>query len=253
MTFATLVEAAENMGLTVNEGKTKVMASTTGNRARNIGQNMTIDDYNLEVVQTFTYLGSSVNNKNNMSEEIKRRIVLANKCYFELGKRLKRRQLSFKTKLMLYKTLILPVLTYGSETWTLSKADETLLLTFERKILRRIFGAVCDNGVWRRRYNFELYEKYKQVAKGRDVVTSIRIGRLRWAGHVNRADDNYPPKKIMVSEPVGARSRGRPRLRWKDGVEEDARKIGARNWKQESRNRQEWRKKLEKVGAHIGL
>jgi hypothetical protein len=58
----------------------------------------------------------------------------------------------------MYKVLVRPVLTYASETWTLSKIDERLLSVFERRILRCIFGTVQKNGVWRKRYNYELYE-----------------------------------------------------------------------------------------------
>jgi hypothetical protein len=74
-----------------------------------------------------------------------------------------------KTKVMLYKTLILTLLTYGSETWTPSKNLENALSTFERKILRRIYGPVQDNGQWRIRYNKELYELYGEP----DTVTCI--------------------------------------------------------------------------------
>jgi hypothetical protein len=55
-----------------------------------------------------------------------------------------------------------PVVTYGSETWTLTKADERSLGIFERKILRCIFGAVQENDQRRRKYNFELYKLYDE-------------------------------------------------------------------------------------------
>jgi hypothetical protein len=63
-----------------------------------------------------------------------------------------------KTKVMLYKTLIRTVLIYGSETWTVSKNSESAVSTFERKILRRNYGPVQDNGHWRTRHNKELCE-----------------------------------------------------------------------------------------------
>jgi hypothetical protein len=60
------------------------------------------------------------------------------------------------TKFTIHKTLIRPVLVYGSETWVLTKREEDQLLVFERKVLRTICGPKIDNGVFRRRYNHEL-------------------------------------------------------------------------------------------------
>lgn len=249
--FSDFANAAENMGLKVSGAKTKFMAVTSKNRVRDAGQNITIDDYNFEAVEEFIYLGSSVG-KNNTKDEINRRILLANKCYYGLSKHLRSQILSRKTKIQLYKTLIVPVLTYGSETWTMTQAEEQALLTFERKILRRIFGGVCENGLWRRRYNYELYDIFKNY-EGRDIITFIKVGRLRWAGHIIRSQENNPINKVFNIEPVGKRRQGRPKLRWKDGVDRDARKIGALNWKIQARNRGEWRKKLEKVEVQFGL
>jgi hypothetical protein len=69
---------------------------------------------------------------------------------------------------------------YGAETWVLSKADELRLGVFERKILGRIYGPICEGAIWRSRYNEELYCLYDET----DLVTTIRITRLRWSGHI---------------------------------------------------------------------
>jgi hypothetical protein len=69
---------------------------------------------------------------------------------------MKSQLLKRKTKCKLYKTIILPTVLHRSESWTLSKANEALLGGFERKILRRIYGAIQIDGVWQRRYNQEL-------------------------------------------------------------------------------------------------
>ena len=66
------------------------------------------------------------------------------------------------------------------ETLKVSKADELRLGAFERKILRRIYGPICEGAVWRSRYNEELYHLYDET----DLVTTVRITRLRWAGHI---------------------------------------------------------------------
>jgi hypothetical protein len=81
---------------------------------------------------------------------------------------------------IIYKTLIKPVLMYGAEAWVLSKVDEAHFGVFERKILRRIYGPLCEGATGRSRYNKELYRLYDEI----DLVTAIRISRLRWAGHI---------------------------------------------------------------------
>ena len=70
---------------------------------------------------------------------------------------------------VIYKTLIRPLLMYGSETWTLSQVDMTCLSIFERKILRKITGLVQDNGNWRIRYNEELHPVYKSP----DIIKTV--------------------------------------------------------------------------------
>jgi hypothetical protein len=122
-----------------------------------------------------------------------------------------------KTKVMLYKTSIYTVVTYGSETWTLSKKSGSALSIFERKILRRIYGPVQDNGRWRFRYK-ELYELYGEP----DLVTCIKLKRLQWAGHVQRMEGTRIPKKVFKAKFEGVRSVGKPRKRWEDVVQQDA-------------------------------
>jgi len=137
---------------------------------------------------------------------------------------MKSRNISRNIKTLFYKTLIRPVLTYGAETWVLSKQDERRLSIFEHKILRRIYGPVIDGGSWRIRTNQELY----QLCGEKDIVKFCKFSRLRWAGHVIHQDDDLS-RRVLLSEPGGKRPRGRSRLHWEDGVKENAAKLGCRN------------------------
>ena len=101
-----------------------------------------IGNYNIEKVSEFKYLGSLVNSNNNLNIEIKHRLRAADKCYFGLRKHFRSHNINIKTKCRLYKTLIRPVLLYGSETWATTKNDENKIKIFERKILRRIYGPI---------------------------------------------------------------------------------------------------------------
>jgi hypothetical protein len=88
-----------------------------------------------EVVKEFVYLGSLMPPTNDVSLEMQRRIQTANRCFYGM-----RKHLSHQTKFTIHKTLIRPVLLYGSKTWVLTKREETELLVLERKVLRMICG-----------------------------------------------------------------------------------------------------------------
>jgi hypothetical protein len=86
-----------------------------------------------------------------------------------------------------------------------------------------------------------------------DLVTTVKIARLRWAGHIVRTQDNIPCKKDTLDKPEGRRRAGRPNLRWIDEVMKDAEKFGVRNWRTMARDRDGWRRLLESAKTLHGL
>jgi len=86
-------------------------------------------------------------------------------------------------------------------------------------------------------------------------VKFCRLGRLRWAGRFIHQDDDDDDlsRRVLLSEPGGKRPRGRPRLHWEDGVEEDVAGLGFRNWKVAALNCEGWRKLLKEAEDHPGL
>jgi hypothetical protein len=107
---------------------------------------------------------------------------------------------------------------------------------FGRRVLRCIFGAVQENGIWRKRYNHELYEVCDQP----DIVKYITANRLGRAGHVMCMDNNRTVKKVFTARPEGRMQIGRPKLRWDDGVTQDIKAMGMKNWKNLALKREEW-------------
>jgi hypothetical protein len=79
--------------------------------------------------------------------------MTGNKAYYANSQLLKSALLSRSTKVKLYRTLIRVVVTYGAETWTLNISDENAFQIFERKVIRKIYGPVYEDGVWRVRSN----------------------------------------------------------------------------------------------------
>jgi hypothetical protein len=100
-------------------------------------------------------------NFSDIDTEIKSKLTARNKCYYALGPILNRRSISQSIKICLYKAIIRPVVIYGAETWTLANKNEKMLMTWERKILRKIYGPTKENGQWRNETNSELMTKYK--------------------------------------------------------------------------------------------
>jgi hypothetical protein len=91
-------------------------------------------------------------------KEIQRRILAGNRTYFAAISLFRSRLLSRATNILLYKTLIRPVMSYGAEAWKMTKKEEQALLIFERKIFRRIYGPKYENGEWKSRTIQELEE-----------------------------------------------------------------------------------------------
>ncbi|KAJ4449326.1 hypothetical protein ANN_00724 [Periplaneta americana] len=121
-----LLEASKEIGLEVNPEKTKYMImSRDENIVRN--GNIKIGNLSFEEVEKFEYLGATVTNINDTREEIKHRINMGNACYYSVEKLLSSSVLSKNLKVRIYKTVILLVVLYGCETWTLTLREEQRL------------------------------------------------------------------------------------------------------------------------------
>jgi hypothetical protein len=136
--------------------------------------------------------------------------------------------LSRKLKVKIYKTIILPVVLYVCETWSLTLREEHRLREIENRVLRRIFGSKRDEvtGEWRKLHNRELHNLYPSP----DIIRQIKSRRMRWAGHVARKGEGRNVYKVLVGKPEGRRPLGRPRRRWEDGIKMDLREIGWGVW-----------------------
>jgi hypothetical protein len=137
------------------------------------------------------------------------------------------------------------VLINASETWVLSKQNEYILAAFKRKILRTIHGAVKRGYEWRVLYNQKLYDLCRDV----DVITHIRVGRLKRTGHLIRMNINNQ-QKSLYSETRRKQSKGRPCRRWVDNTDTDIRTIAGRNLKAMAVNHEKWGRLLRKAMAH---
>ena len=153
--------------------------------------------------------------QNSILEEIKSRLKSGNACYHSVQNILSSSLLSKNLKIKIYRTIILPVVLHGCETWSLTLRKERRLRVFENRVLRRIFGPKRDEVTreWRK-----LRDELNDLYSSPNIVRVIKSRRIRWAGHVARMGERRGGYRVLVRKPEGKRPLGRPRRRWKDNI-----------------------------------
>jgi hypothetical protein len=155
-----------------------------------------------------------------MHKEIERRLNPGNACYHSVQSLLASCLLPRNLKVKIYKTIVLPVVLYGCETWSQTLREKHRLRVFENRVLRRIFGPKRDEvtGEWREMHSGEPHNLYSSP----DIIRQIKSRRMRWAGHVAPMGEGRNVFRVLMGKPEGRR----PRHRLEDGIKMDLRKIG---------------------------
>ena len=217
--------------------KTNVMAQGTDNQPK-----ISVDNYELEAVNQFTYLGSTISSNISLDAEIDKRIGKAATTLARLTSRVwENPKLTIKTKIAVYNACVVSTLLYGSETWTTYARQERRLNSFHMRCLRRILGISWEEKV----PNTEVLSR----ANLPTMFTLLRQRRLRWLGHVHRMDDGRIPKDILYGElAAGKRNTGRPQLRFRDVCKRDmkALQMDPDHWEALAADRPRWRSSLMK-------
>jgi len=142
-----------------------------------------------------------------------------------------------------------PINTINTLQITLTANDESNVRVFERQILRKIFGPVNIDNMWRTRNKMEI----DKLTEGADIVRFIKAQRIKWLGHVQRRDQARPTRKLLEWKPMGTRPVGRPRQRWQEDVMEDLKKLKVKNWKERAKDRRTGRDLAEKEKTRKGF
>ena len=162
--------------------------------------------------------------QNCIHKEVKSRLKSGNACYHSVQNILSSSLLSENTKIKVYRTLILSVVLFGCETWSLTLREERRLRVFENRVLRRIFVSKKDEltGEWRKLHNEELNDLYFSP----NIVRVIKSRRKRWAGHVAHIGRGKVYTGFLVGRPEGERPLGRSGHRWEDNIKMDLQEVG---------------------------
>ena len=195
-------DASIKQGLRLNLRKTKVMS--TGNLAA-----FELDGDDIQVVDRFTFLGSEVAAVGGCSGEIRRRIALGRVAMNGLRPIMKDRGVLVKTKMRLVNVLVFPVVLYGSESWTMTKADRRRVDAFEMWCWRRVLRISWTERVTNK-------EVLARTSPHMSLEAMALKHKLSYFGHVMRA--HGMERDLMLGKVTGKRRRGRQRTRWIAGV-----------------------------------
>ncbi|XP_077255535.1 uncharacterized protein LOC143893712 [Temnothorax americanus] len=198
-------EVSNEMGLTINRSKTKIMVVDRFNKLELTGV------HSLEVVESFNYLGSTISNNGSCEAEIRKRIGMAKNAMSQLHGIWAAKNISVKTKARLVRTLVFSIFAYGAETWTLRANDRKRIDAFEMWCWRRMLRIPWTA----HRTNASILRELGITAR----LSTICLRRiLEYFGHIARRSGDNLEKLMVTGKMEGKRPRGRSPTRWADQI-----------------------------------
>jgi hypothetical protein len=201
--------ACKEMHLSVNVPKTKVVVFEKGENVTEC--KIQIDGQWLDQVNEFVYLGSLFHRDGSLDGEIERRVNACLRVVGATGKICRDQDIDMKCKLAVYESVLIPTLTYGSETWVMLKKHNSRIVAGEMRFLRGMCGKS-------RRDLIRNVDIKSMCGVQRDACDHIRQSMLRWFGHVERMKDERLTKAIYSGNVEGKRGRGRPKKVWLEQI-----------------------------------
>ncbi|CAH2264014.1 jg16397 [Pararge aegeria aegeria] len=219
-----LSRVSQQVGLRMNMSKTKIMSN-----AHVPLHPIIVGSSALEIVDEYIYLGHTIQlGRSNFEKEVNRRIQLGWAAFGKLRDIFSSKiPQCLKTKV--FEQCVLPVMTYGSETWSLTMGLIRRLRVTQRAMERAMLGVSLRDLIRN--------EKIRRRTRVTDIAQRVAKLKWQWAGHIARRTDGRWGLKVLEWRPrTGKRSVGRPQTRWTD----DIRRVAGSRWRQAAQDRALW-------------
>ena len=221
-----LSDESRRMGLKMNIAKTKVMV--VDNTPINVN-NMLIEN-----VQGYVYLGQHYSLKeNNQDKELQRRIMAGWAAYTK-HRAIFKSNLAICLKRQVYNSCVLPAMTYGVETWTLTNLAQHNFAAAQTKMEKSMLNITYKD----RKTNIWVRERTKIL----DIINTVRNIKWSWAGHTNRLKDDRLTSRATTWRPWQEKRQGRPAKRWRDDLDKY---WSDTIWQRKTQDRVIWRRHAE--------
>ncbi|VDO73353.1 unnamed protein product [Schistosoma curassoni] len=201
-----------SVDLNIHKGKTKVLKFETEN-----SNPITLDRETLEDVESFTYMGSIIDEQGGSDADVKARIGKERTASLQLKDMWNSKQLSTNIKVRIFDTNVKAVLLYGAETWRTTATIIKRVQVFINSCLCKILNIHWPDTV----SNSLLWERTNQLP----AEEEIRKRRWKWIGHTLRKSSNCIMRQALTWNPEGKRERGRPRNTLRREIEADMERI----------------------------